>query len=77
MATPTTKTELLKSQMHELIKSYTTYDGSSRPQYIYVAQAGAANGDSCIRTEYTYDGVSSRVVKRLESYQLWSSAYDI
>lgn len=77
MPTPTTKTELLKSQMKELIKSYTTYDGSSRPQYIYVAQANCADGGACIRTEYTYDGGSTRVVKRLESYSTWSSAYDI
>lgn len=77
MATPTTKTELLKSQAEELIKSHSVYDGSNRPTDIYVAQAGALNGASCIRTTYTYDSTSTRVVGRKEAYDTWQSAWDI
>jgi dTDP-4-amino-4,6-dideoxygalactose transaminase len=77
MANPTTKTELLKAQAHELVKSHTTYDVSSRPSAIYVAQADAANGASCIVTTYTYDSTSSRVVGRKEAYSTWDSSWDI
>lgn len=77
MATPQTKTELLKSQAQELIKSHSVYDGSNRPISIYVAQADAANGAACIVTTYTYDSGSTRVVGRKEANSTWDSSWDI
>lgn len=77
MAIPLSKTELLKSQAQELVKSYTTYDAYNRPEYFYVAQADAVHGASCIVTQYTYDGTTSRMIKRRESYTTWNSSYDI
>lgn len=77
MATPTTKTELLKTQREELTKIYTTYDGSGRPTAVYSASANAITGTSCIKTTYSYDGSSARVTKRLEAYDVWDATYDI
>lgn len=78
MATPTTQTELLKSQATELIKSYSVYDGNSRPTSVYVAKTSAITGDSCILTTYTYtSGTSTLVQKRKESYDIWDASYDI
>jgi len=78
MSTPTTKTEMLKSQMHELIKSHTTLDGSGRPSAIYTAQADAINGASCTRVDYTYDTTyTTSVIGMKESYSTWDSSWDI
>lgn len=77
MATPTTNTELLKSQAMELVKQYITYDASSRCEYVYTAHLGAITGSSCTITRYVYDGTSTRITKRKEYYGLWDSSYDI
>jgi len=77
MATPKTKTELLKSHENELVKQYIAYDGSNRSEYVYTAVDTAAHGDSCLVTQYEYDGTSTRIVKRLEYYGTWDSSYDI
>jgi hypothetical protein len=74
MPTPQTKTELLSSQMRELVKSYTTYDGSNRPTAVYVAQVGTLDGGPCIKTAYQYSGGTSLVTKRAESYDTWVAA---
>lgn len=75
--TPTTKTELLKSQLHELVKQYISYDVSDRPEYVYTASSDAADGTPCTVTQYVYDGATSRVLKRKESYSNWDASWDI
>ena len=77
MATPTTKTELLKSQDKELVKQYIVYDGSSRPESVYTAVSTAITGTPCTLTTYAYDGISTRITKRRESYSSWDSSWDI
>lgn len=75
MPTPATKTELLNSQMKELVKSYTEYDGNGRPTAVYVSQVGTLDGGPCIKTSYTYlSGTSTLVTKRAESYDTWVAA---
>ena len=59
---------------HEYIKSYIAYDGSSRMEYVYEARANAEDGDPCLVTQYTYDGVSTRITKMAESEGVWVSA---
>ena len=77
MSTPETKTELLKVHEAELVKQYTAYDVSLRPEYVYTATADATNGAACLVTRYVYDGTSSRVIKRKEAYSSWNSTWDI
>ena len=59
---------------HEYIKSYITYDASSRMEYVYEARANAEDGDPCLRTQYVYDGVSTRITKMKETESTWVSA---
>lgn len=77
MPTPTTKTELLKSHHAELIKTYLTYDAYDRVEYVYECVKDTADGGACVRTQYAYDGTSTRITKMKETYSTWSSAYDI
>lgn len=69
--------EFIKTGTSEYIKTYITYDGSSRMEYIYEARANAGNGDYCLITRYVYDGVSNRIIKSKEYAGTWSSSYDI
>lgn len=73
----TNESGYIKTHAHELIKTYITYDGSSRMEYVYEARANALNGEPCMRTQYSYDGVSTRIVKMKETASTWSSSYDI
>lgn len=66
----------LKTAKHELLKQYVVYDGSGRMTDIYEARNDAADGAPCLRTRYSYDGTSSRILKRLETTDVWSAAYD-
>lgn len=78
MATPTTKTELLKSHEHELVKQYIEYDGQNRPVTIYTASDHVEDGGACLRTDYEYlDATSTQITKRRESYDVWQAAWDI
>lgn len=70
-------TGMIKTAQRELVKQYVTYDGSNRTQYIYEVRADADHGCPCMRTEYEYDGTTSRVVKRKESLATWDSSWDI
>lgn len=78
MPTPTTQTELLKTQEEELIKSYSVYDVTDRPTTIYTAAANAINGAPCTKVDYEYrDPASQQILKMRESYSTWNSAWDI
>lgn len=77
MATPTTKTELLKSHAKELVKTYVEFDGQGRPSKNYTAYTNARHGDPCEVTEYIFNGPTSTVIKaRKEGYSTWDSAWD-
>jgi len=70
------KYEFLKTGTHEFIKSYLEYD-TGRMVTVYEARANAVNGDYCLKTEYVYDGISTRVIKMKETPATWNSAWDI
>jgi len=61
----------------EPVKTYAVYDGSGRLEELYEARANARNGDPCFKTEYAYDGATSRVIKMQESNSTWDSSWDI
>lgn len=69
--------DYIKPHAEEAVKMYFVYDGSGRMTETYTAMVNAENNDKCLKTEYTYDGASTRVQKMKESIALWSSAYDI
>mgnify|MGYP006921347254 CR=1 FL=1 len=76
MAT-SSKTNVLKTGTHELVKSYIEYDGTERMTTVYEAPASALNGAVALKTEYVYDGVSTRIIKMKESESQWNSTWDI
>lgn len=71
------KTNLIKSGEKELIKSYIVYDGSSRMEIVYEAPSEAVNGAPCLKTQYEYDGATTRITKMKESVVTWDSSWDI
>lgn len=70
-------TSLLLTEANEFVKSFTEYDGSDRVSKVYMAREGAAQGDPCTVTEYTYVGATTRVEKMKETQGVWQSSYDI
>lgn len=66
--------DFLLAIRNEPVKMYKAYDGSNRVQYQYEAVTHAEDGDPCMRTEYVYDGSSTRVVKMKETIDTWVSA---
>lgn len=66
--------DFLQSIRNEPVKMYRSYDGSNRVQYQYEAITHAKDGDPCMRSEYVYDGVSTRVVKMKETIDVWVTA---
>ncbi len=73
----TQNTAKLKSHAHEYVKQYMVYDGSNRMTDLYTAYIDAADGESCMRTQYEFDGSSARIVKRKESNSTWDSSWEI
>lgn len=69
------RTSLLKSQLHELSKTYILLDGEDRPWKIYSARTDAKDGDPCLITIYEYkDATSTIIIKRKEDDDIWVSA---
>ena len=68
---------MLKSHANELVKQYLAYDGSNRMEYVYTAYPTAIHGDPCVRTQYVYNGASTRITKMAETQGTWDSSYDI
>ncbi len=64
----------LTSVLKEPMKMFRVYDGSNRVQYQYECVANTVDQGPCMRTEYVYDGASTRVVKFLETEDVWDSA---
>ena len=71
------KTDLLLAHMHELTKTYIAFDGFNRMVTVYTAHTEAAHGANCIKTQYEYDGATTRIKKRKESKTTWDAAWDI
>lgn len=77
MATPKTKTELLKSHAKELVKQYIEFDGGGRTSKVYTAYTDAVHGAPCEVTEYIYTGPATTIVKaRKEGHATWDSSWD-
>ena len=77
MAAPTTKTELLRSHAHELVKVYIEFDGQDRPSKQYVASVTVLDGGLCQVTEYIYkDSTSTQVKAMKEGYSLWDTDWE-
>lgn len=72
----TTK-DMLKTLKLEALKEYREYDVNNRPSAIYQTLTSARDLDDCLKTEYVYDGLSNRIVKKRETVVDWSSAWDI
>lgn len=70
----TTVRDFLLAIRNEPLKLFRVYDGSNRVQYQYEAITHAVDGDPCMRTEYVYDGVSTRLLKMKETIDVWVSA---
>lgn len=77
MVSDTKADEVLQTLMREVVKVYRTYDGSDRVTAEYEAVANAADGQPCLKTEYTYTGARTTPDKMKESLDVWSAAYDI
>lgn len=76
MGKPTTKTEMLLTTEHELVKQYQQVDGLGRPNKVFTTPVWAKNGDYCIVTELFYQTTTSTVVKgKKEGYTQWSSLW--
>lgn len=67
----------LKTNQSEYIKSYIIYDGSGRMITIYEAKANAIDGTPCLRTDYGYDGATSRIAKMKETEDVWDDSYEL
>lgn len=76
MATPTTKTELIKMAEHELVKQYQELDSEGRPSKIYTAPTNAVTGTPCLVTEIIYQGSGSSVLLgKKEGYSTWDDTF--
>lgn len=67
----------IKTLRHEFMKQYFSYDGSSRIQYVYEVFAEAPHGTPCVKTTYTYVGVTRNVQKLKEEPSTWDSSWDV
>jgi hypothetical protein len=77
MSDALTRTELLKSHLKELMKSYYEYDGLSRLSKVFDAHIDTVHNSPCLITEYEYEGATARITKRKEYYGTWDSSYEI
>jgi hypothetical protein len=76
MGKPTTKTEMLLTTEHELVKQFQQIDGQGRPNKIFTAPVYTKNGEYCIVTELFYLTSTSVVVKgKKEGYAQWSALW--
>lgn len=76
MAQGQNNTAQLRTQAHEYIKQYITYDANDRPEYVYTAPAGCLDGAPCSVVRYSYSGVTNRVVYMKEEDSVWDTAWE-
>ena len=69
--------QMMEGHLKEAVKTYSTYDGSDRLEFFYVANIDIADGELCMSTQYTYDATSTRIVKTKESKATWQAAWEI
>ncbi len=67
----------LKTTLKENVKKYYVFDGSARMTDVYEARSNAAHGDTCLHTQYVYDGATFRIQKSKEQNATWDSAWEI
>lgn len=72
-----TRTEQMKSHLHQQVKQHIVHDANGRPQFVFTAPIDAKNGDPCTVTEYVYRaGVSTLVRGRQEREYRWKASWD-
>lgn len=68
----------IETMYSEFAKNYLVYEAVTfRLLTIYEAPTHALHGQPCMRTDYEYDGASTRILKSKESSAVWDSAWDI
>ena len=77
MANDTNADELLQALGKEVLKLHRVYDGSNRLIEQYETFANTVDNGVALKTTYTYDGASERVVGMKEELATWDSAWDI
>lgn len=69
--------DFTKGLRNDPMKAYYTYDGTGRLEFAYEAGISAKEGDTCLLTQYAYDGASTRIKKFKESLSAWPAGADI
>ncbi len=79
MADDTQGDLLLEALLGEIMKIKRVYDANTPPRVItqYEAVANAINGQTCLRTDYTYVSTTTNLDAMKESISTWQSAWDI
>lgn len=77
MSTDVAGDELLQALGKEVIKLHRVYDGSGRLTENYETFANTIHGGVALKTTYTYDGATERVIGMKEELSTWDSAWDI
>lgn len=77
MAQDTNADEFLEALGKEVMKVHRVYDGSDRVSEHYETFANTIHGGPALKTTYTYDGVSERVIGMKEELSTWDSSWDI
>ena len=72
-----TTRDFITSNMAEGVKQHFAYDASNRLEYTYEAPTSWGDGKPCLRTQYTYDGTSSRITGMAETLSIWQATWDL
>ncbi len=72
------KTDLLRTQKHEMQKTRYFYDVSGRPSYVVQAAVDTADGGPALVTKFGYADATATSVQSSREYKgEWSSAWDL
>lgn len=78
MATDSNGQAEIKTTYSEFTKTFSVYDPTSFLLVtIYEAPTHAINNAPCTRSDYVYDGASTRILKTKESSANWDSTWDV
>lgn len=69
--------DYLKNMAREPIKLFRVYDVSNRVWIQYECVTHTLPGEACLKTEYVYDGTSTRVLKLKESLSTWDISFEV
>ncbi len=69
--------EIITAIREEALKEFRVYDANNRIDRIYQAPTSARHGDSCLMTQWGYNGETKQILKRKESVTTWDSSWDI